>query len=59
MTLTPIPHPSLLPVHQEFEDGFLIRRLSTKGLNWNSVSPTMAELERFKAGLGAEVRNTT
>ena len=41
--------------NQEFEEGFLLRHLSVKGLKYgDGVQPTMAELERFKTGLGAD-----
>ena len=36
-----------------FEDGCLIKTLSVRGLRWDEgVVPTLAELERFKAGMG-------
>lgn len=36
-----------------FEDGCLIKIMSTRGLKWDeSVVPSLAELDRFKAGLG-------
>ena len=40
--------------NQEFEEGFLIRNVSIKGLKWDGVSPTTSELDRFKAALGPE-----
>ena len=39
----------------EFEDGLLIKTLSVRNLRWDeTVVPTIAELERFKAGLGEQ-----
>ena len=37
-----------------FEDGLLVKTLAVRNLRWDdSVVPSIAELERFKAGLGA------
>lgn len=36
-----------------FEDGCLIKDMSTRSMRWDeSVVPTLAELEKFKAGFG-------
>ena len=39
---------------ETFEDGLLLRDVSVRSLRWgDDIVPSLAELERFKAGLGA------